>query len=64
MYIGILSVYAVIIFFRSPETKGMTIEEIAVLFDGERAAQVHDIALSKQEEIRHSAAATTHQETA
>lgn len=37
VYIGILLVYCVIIFFKYPETKGLTIEEIGTVFDGEKA---------------------------
>ncbi|KAH0421464.1 hexose transporter protein [Colletotrichum camelliae] len=37
VYIGILAFYCVIIYLRFPETKGLTIEEIAIIFDGDRA---------------------------
>ena len=37
VYIAILFTYIVTIWFTFPETKGLTIEEIAVVFDGEKA---------------------------
>lgn len=33
VYIGILAFYLVFAYFMYPETKGLTIEEVAVLFD-------------------------------
>ncbi|KAJ5379853.1 uncharacterized protein N7496_002281 [Penicillium cataractarum] len=37
VYIGILMAYIVMIWFTFPETKGLTIEEVATVFDGEDA---------------------------
>ncbi|KAL2838637.1 general substrate transporter [Aspergillus pseudoustus] len=39
VYIVLLSVYCVVIYFWFPETKNMTIEEIATVFDGGRAEE-------------------------
>ncbi|KAE9570491.1 Lactose permease [Colletotrichum fructicola] len=41
VYIGILAFYCVIIYLRFPETKGLTIEEIAIIFDGDRAKGIN-----------------------
>ncbi|KAH7127621.1 hexose transporter protein [Dactylonectria macrodidyma] len=46
VYIGILSAYVVAIWFKFPETKNLTIEEIAVIFDGESAGRVREVATS------------------
>lgn len=35
VYIGCLVVFLVLIYFLFPETKGRTLEEIAVVFDGQ-----------------------------
>ncbi|KAF2008713.1 MFS general substrate transporter [Aaosphaeria arxii CBS 175.79] len=50
VYIAILVVVLVIIYYFFPETKNMTIEEIAILFDGDRAAGIANIAGGEQEE--------------
>lgn len=44
VYIGILSFYVVIIYLKFPETKNLTIEEIAMVFDGDSASAVRDVA--------------------
>ena len=44
VYIAILAFYSVVIYFRFPETKGLTIEEIAIIFDGETADGVRQAA--------------------
>lgn len=44
VYIAILAFYSVAIYFRFPETKGLTIEEIAIVFDGETADGVRQVA--------------------
>jgi MFS family permease len=44
VYIGILLAYVITIYFKFPETKNLTIEEIAVIFDGESADRVRDVA--------------------
>lgn len=41
VYIAILAAYIIMIWFGFPETKGLTIEEIAVVFDGEDAFAGH-----------------------
>lgn len=51
VYIGILSLYSIIIWFRFPETKNLTIEEIAIVFDKERAAGVKEVAMSNQSKL-------------
>lgn len=40
VYIGILAFYVVIIYFYFPETKNLTMEQIALVIDGEAAARV------------------------
>lgn len=40
VYIGILAFYIVLMYFKFPETKGRTIEEISIIFDGEGAASL------------------------
>lgn len=42
VYIGILVILVFLIYFIFPETKNLTIEEIAVIFDGERAIGMQD----------------------
>lgn len=51
VYIGILSVYSVIIWFKFPETKNLTIEEIAIVFDKERAAGMKEVAMTNQSKL-------------
>jgi MFS family permease len=40
VYIGILSFYIVLIYFKFPETKNLTMEQIAVVFEPERAMDI------------------------
>ena len=42
VYIGILAFFTTMIYFYFPETKHLTIEEIAIKFDGNRALDVTD----------------------
>jgi MFS family permease len=49
VYIAILSLYAVIIYFRFPETKNLTIEEISLIFDGDKADRLRQIATADTE---------------
>lgn len=44
VYLGILVAFIAMIYFGFPETKNLTIEEIAVIFDGERAGAVRHVA--------------------
>ncbi|OHF04034.1 hypothetical protein CORC01_00896 [Colletotrichum orchidophilum] len=50
VYIGILALYCVIIYLRFPETKGLTIEEIAIIFDGDRAKGINHAARGVRDE--------------
>ncbi|KAF9875375.1 hexose transporter protein [Colletotrichum karsti] len=52
VYIGILAFYCVIIYRRFPETKGLTIEEIVIIFDGDRAKGVSPTARVVRDEPR------------
>lgn len=45
VYIGILAFYVVVIYLKFPETKNLTIEEIAIVFDGENASSVRNVAV-------------------
>lgn len=47
VYIAVLVVECVVIWFYFVETKGPTLEEIAVLFDGEDAPAAHAIAVAE-----------------
>lgn len=44
VYIGILAFYIGVIYLKFPETKGLTIEEIAIIFDGESAEGIRQAA--------------------
>ncbi|CAK7222030.1 hypothetical protein SCUCBS95973_004701 [Sporothrix curviconia] len=41
VYLALISIILAIIYFKFPETRNLTIEEIAVIFDGERAFNGH-----------------------
>ena len=45
VYIGILSAYVVIIWFKFPETKNLTMEEISMVFDGSHADKIKNVAV-------------------
>lgn len=51
VYIGILIAYIVAIWLKFPETKNLTIEEIAVIFDGEDARRVTEVATSANNKL-------------
>lgn len=48
MYIAILFGLVILIYFTFPETKNLTIEEIAIVFDGDRAMRIVEASQGEQ----------------
>ncbi|KAJ5993226.1 Major facilitator superfamily domain general substrate transporter [Penicillium sp. IBT 35674x] len=56
VFVAVLLVFGLTAFFYYPETKGYTLEQIAVIFDGEDALVNHPADIAKSSKVKESAA--------
>ena len=56
VYIGILTGLCILIYFQFPETKDMTIEEIALVFDGDKALGILQASQGESQLTEHTEA--------